>query len=43
MKIILSYFFPENLKNKGQYFDKYFSIKTQDIKILLDIDTSRKL
>ena len=45
-KIILSYFFPENLKNKGQYFDKYFSIKTKDIKntlwILIPLENYKK-
>tara|TARA_B100000963_G_scaffold46529_1_gene34871 strand:+ start:3381 stop:4709 length:1329 start_codon:yes stop_codon:yes gene_type:complete len=31
-KIALSYFYPKNLTNKGQYFDKYFSIKTNKLK-----------
>ena len=31
-KIILSYFFPSNLESKGQYFDKYLSIKTNKVK-----------
>lgn len=30
--MVLTYFFPENLKKNGNYFDKYFSVETKDFK-----------
>lgn len=45
-KIVLSYFFPKNLKSGRQYFDKYFSIKTNDTKntlwILIPLENYKK-
>lgn len=45
-KIVLSYFFPKNLKSRRQYFDKYFSIKTNDTKntlwILIPLENYKK-
>ncbi len=44
--LVFSYFFPENLKKNGSYFDKYFSVETKSYKnilwVLIPLNFSRE-
>lgn len=44
--LVFTYFFPENIKKNGNYFDKYFSVETKNFKkvlwVLIPLNSSKK-